>query len=139
MIKTLKMHSPHWRIPLFSLFLSFFVTPTMQECEKTAWQTSWMQLLEGFACQKQSDLQQETCFMRQTQWDTACMVQIRGSRKNRRWSLIRCLHDNQNPEKSRVQITRSEFRLTYIQQNCPDTSTVVNRVNAVLIFLHFNG
>lgn len=40
-------------------------------------------------------------------------VQIRRSKNNKCWSLLSSLHYNQNPEKSRVQITPSEFRLAY--------------------------
>lgn len=65
-------------------------------------------------------------------------LQGRWSKNNKCRSLISSLHHNQNPQKSRIQITPSEFGLTYTQQNCPDTSTAVNRVNAVLILLHFN-
>lgn len=65
-------------------------------------------------------------------------LQGRWSKNTKCWSLISSLHHNQNPEKSRIQITPSEFGLTYTQQNCPDIPTVVNRVNAVLILLHFN-
>lgn len=140
MIKTLKTHSSQWRTPLFSLFFSlfFFWLPPCNSVKRlhgrqagcNCWRV--LPVKNKVTCSKRHALCNKPNDI-QLVW-----VQIWRSRNDRCWSLISSLHYNQNPEKSRVQITPSEFRLTYIQQNCPDTSTVVNRVNAVLIFLHFN-
>lgn len=131
----------HWKCTQHSeeahYFPYFFFTPMIQEL-KGCMADKLDATAGGFCLSSKVTCSKSRAFCNKPDDTQLVQLQRRWSKRNKCWSLISSLHHNQNPEKSRIQITPSEFRLTYTQQNCPDTPTVVNRVNAVLIFLHFN-
>lgn len=107
MMKTLKIHSPQWRILLFSLFLPFFI-PTIKRLLKGCMADKLDATAGEFCPSSKVTCSKRHALCKKTYHLQLVWVQGRRPKDNRCWSPIVYLRYNQNPEKSKVQMTPRE-------------------------------